>query len=200
MSSSRSSAVVNALSRPVVLVGLMGAGKSSVGWRLAAALSAPFFDSDTEIEAAAGMSIADVFERHGEASFRDGERRVIRRLLDGEPCVLATGGGVFVSEENRDLIAERALSVWIDADVETLWNRVKDRSTRPLLLTADPRGVLLGLWKGRRSAYAKADIRVESPPGITHENMVQRIVSALAARDRDDPARPPILRRDPSHE
>jgi len=183
------------LTRSLVLVGLMGAGKTSVGRRLAEFLNVEFRDSDAEIEAAAGMEVREIFERHGEAHFRAGERRVIQRLLDAEPFVLATGGGVFVSPENRAIIRARAVSIWIDADLETLWARVKDRDTRPLLRADDPRGVLSGLLERRRPAYAEADIRVESPPGISHEQMVRRIVEAVHARDRALPDRPPVLRK-----
>src|SRR5215468_8345690 len=124
--------------RLIVLVGMMGAGKSTVGRRLAARLRLPFIDADTEIEAAAGMTIPEIFEQHGEPHFRDGEARVIARLLDGEPAVLATGGGSFMREETRQRIGEKAISIWLKADPDVIMRRVKRRADRPLLQTADP--------------------------------------------------------------
>ena len=181
------------LSCPLVLVGLMGAGKTSVGRRLADTLGVSFRDSDSEIEAAAGMEISEIFSVHGEAYFRAGERRVIARLLEEETCVLATGGGVFAQQENRALIRDRAVSVWIDADLDTLWSRGKDRDTRPLLRAPDPRAVLAELLAQRRPAYAEADVRVESPAGITQDQMVRQILSAVHARDRAQPGTRPVL-------
>jgi len=171
------------LRRTLVLVGLMGAGKTSVGRRLAEALDAPFHDSDHEIEVAAGMSIRDIFENLGEPAFREGEVRVISRLLSGSPGVLATGGGAFMSEEVRRLIAAQAVSVWLDGDLETLWDRVKDRTTRPLLEQADPKGVLADLIEVRYPVYAMADITVRTEGGLTHDAMVERIISAVRAFD-----------------
>lgn len=167
------------LVRPVVLVGLMGAGKSSVGSRLARALSAPFRDSDVEIETAAAMTIPEIFARYGEAHFRDGERRVIARLLGEGPMVLATGGGAYMDPETRALVEERAVSVWLRADLDTLHARTAGRGNRPLLQTGDPRATLAALIERRYPVYAEADVIVDSLAGATHERMVARIVAAL---------------------
>lgn len=167
------------LRRSLVLIGLMGAGKSSVGKRLAAALGAPFRDSDAEIEAAANMTVAEIFREHGEPHFRSGERRVIARLLEGGPLVLATGGGAFMNAETRALIAERALSVWLRADLDTLHARTSGRTHRPLLNVGDPRATLARLIEERYPVYAGADIAVDSVAGQAHEEMVARIIAAL---------------------
>ncbi len=167
------------LDRTVVLVGLMGAGKSTVGRRLADRLGVPFVDSDHEIETAANLSIPEIFERFGEQYFRDGESRVIARLLEGEPCILATGGGAFMSPEIRALILERGYSVWIKADLETLWNRVKGKPGRPLLQQENARDVLAALLEARYPVYAEADMTVESHAGALHEAVVADIVEAL---------------------
>lgn len=172
-----------ALRRTVVLVGLMGAGKTSVGKRLAEALEVPFRDSDEEIVAAAGMDIPDIFATLGEAAFRLGERRVIARLLDAEPHVLATGGGAFMNADTRRLIAERAVSIWLRADLDTLVERTSRRTDRPLLRSGDPREILGRLMADRHPVYAEADLTIDSEPGAPHEVMVEHIVAALAARD-----------------
>ncbi len=169
------------LDRTVVLVGLMGAGKSTVGRRLADALGVPFVDSDHEIETAANLSIPEIFERFGEQYFRDGESRVIARLLEGEPCILATGGGAFMSPDIRALIHERGLSVWIKADLETLWNRVKGKPGRPLLQQENAKEVLATLLEARYPVYAEADLTVESHAGALHEDVVADIIAALRA-------------------
>ena len=169
-----------ALRRTVVLVGLMGAGKTSVGKRLAEALEVPFRDSDDEIVAAAGMDIPDIFSTLGEPEFRLGERRVIARLLDAEPHVLATGGGAFMNAETRALIAARATSVWLRADLDTLVERTSRRGDRPLLRNGDPRDILARLMAERHPIYAEADIVIDSEPGLPHEAMVARIREALA--------------------
>lgn len=182
------------LTRPIVLVGLMGAGKTSVGRRLAAALGADFYDSDHEIEAAAGMEVREIFERFGETYFREGEKRVISRLLSGPASVIATGGGAFMSEEIRQEIADRGVSVWIRAELELLWERVKDKPTRPLLMRPDAKEVLAGLIEARYPVYAEATITVDSEPGLPHERMAQKILEAVQARDRDE-AREPVLVR-----
>ncbi len=171
------------LNRTVVLVGLMGAGKSTVGRRLADRLGVRFVDSDSEIETAADMTIPEIFERFDEQYFRDGERRVITRLLNDEPCVLATGGGAFLSDENRKIIGERGVSVWIKADLETLWERVKDKTSRPLLNGEDPKGVLTNLLEARYPLYETADIVVNSASGDPHEIVVNAIVEALDKAD-----------------
>ena len=167
------------LVRPVGLIGLMGAGKSSVGARLAELLGVRFRDSDAEIEKAANMTVPEIFERYGEGYFRDGERKVIARLLGGKPKVLATGGGAFMNEETRKLIAERAVSVWLTAELDLLVNRTVGRTHRPLLNQGDPRAVLAGLIETRYPVYAEADVQVESLPGQTHDSMARRIVVAL---------------------
>jgi len=167
----------------IALVGLMGAGKSSVGRRLAHALGLPFRDADEEVERAAGRSVAEIFEELGETAFRDGERRVIARLLDEPPHVLATGGGAFMNPETRRLIADKAVSVWLQADVDVLARRVARKNDRPLLRGRDPREVLSALSRDRDPVYALADITVasiESPHHIT----VQAIIEALSARLR----------------
>lgn len=168
------------LVRPVVLVGLMGAGKTSVGRRLASVLGAPFADSDNEIETAAGMTIAEIFERYGEAHFRDGERRVIARLMTGTPQVLATGGGAFMDPETRALIRETAVSVWLKASLDVLVARTAGRKSRPLLNRGNPRDILRGLMEVRYPVYAETDVTVVSKLGQSHEQMAGRIVTALA--------------------
>jgi shikimate kinase len=170
--------------RPVTLIGLMGAGKSSIGKRLAVRLGLPFVDADDEIETAAGMAISDIFERFGEAHFRDGERRVIARLIDGTPKVIATGGGAFMNETTRALILDRTLAVWLDADVATLVDRVRRRGHRPLLKDRDPAKVLSDLMAIRGPIYALAPIRVTSKPG-PHHDTVDAIVGALAEANRE---------------
>ena len=177
------------LARPLVLVGMMGAGKTSVGRRLARLLQAPFRDSDHEIEAAAGMSVADLFARFGEPAFRDGERRVVERLLAGEPAVVATGGGAFIEPATRNVIRRRSTSVWLRADLDTLWDRVRGRPGRPLLDRPDPRATLAEIDTRRRPVYAEADVVVDSHPGRSHEAMARSVMAAVLAHDRGrDPA------------
>ncbi|HZH53806.1 MAG TPA: shikimate kinase [Microvirga sp.] len=164
--------------RSIVLVGLMGAGKSTVGRRLAQKLGLPFRDADNEIEAAAGMSIPDIFAIHGEEHFRDGERRVIARLLQEGPMVLATGGGAFMHEETRARIAEHGISVWLRADLDVLMRRVRKRATRPLLQNPDPEGTMRQLMEKRHPIYALADLTVESHEA-PHDRVVVEIIHAL---------------------
>ncbi|RJF93029.1 shikimate kinase [Sphingomonas cavernae] len=166
---------------PIVLVGLMGVGKSTVGKRLASRLDIPFVDADQEIETAADLTISEIFERYGEAHFRDGERRVIARLIDGSPKVIATGGGAFMQEETRTLILERALAIWLDADIPVLAQRVGRRDTRPLLRDKDPEVVLAELAAIRNPIYALAPIHVRSQPS-PHDITVDRILNALRER------------------
>jgi shikimate kinase len=164
--------------RSVVLVGMMGAGKSTIGRRLAARLRLPFLDADAEIEAAAGMSIPDIFESHGEPHFRDGEARVIARLLEGGPSVLATGGGAFMREETRNRIRHKAVSIWLKADAETILKRVKRRADRPLLQTADPAATIERLIDERHPVYQLADITIASRE-VLHEKIVEECIAAL---------------------
>ncbi len=163
----------------IVLVGMMGAGKTTVGRRLAPRIGLPFFDADSEIEAAAGMSVSELFQRHGEKSFRDGEARVITRLLDGPPHVLATGGGALTQEETRERIAKDAISVWLKADTQTLTRRATRRGVRPLLKEGDPAETLTRLMEQREAFYAQASIHIESQPG-PHMQTVNLIVESLA--------------------
>ena len=171
----------SALERTLVLVGLMGAGKSTIGRRLAARLGMPFVDADSEIEAAAGCSIADIFELHGEEAFRDGERRVIERLLGPPVKILATGGGAFMQDETRDLIKQGALSLWLRADLDILHRRTSRRTSRPLLLKGNPREVLAGLMAERHPVYAQSDMVVETDDS-PHAIVVDRIIDTLIAR------------------
>jgi len=164
--------------QPIVLVGLMGAGKSTVGRRLAQRLHVPFVDADTEIETAAGMTVSDIFARFGEAHFRDGERRVIARLITGEPRVIATGGGAFIQDETRALILDNTLSVWLDASPEVLVARVARRDTRPLLREGDPRAVLEELARVRNPIYAQAHLRIVSQHA-PHDATVNAILKAI---------------------
>ncbi len=166
--------------RPIVLVGLMGAGKSTVGRRLATRLGLPFVDADAEIEIAAGLKIAEIFERFGEAHFRDGERRVIARLIDGKRKVIATGGGAFIHGATRSLILERSIAVWLKADLDTLVARVARRDDRPLLKGRDARTVLSALAAARDPLYALAPIHVFSQP-TPHEATVEAIIEGLRA-------------------
>jgi len=166
------------LDRPIVLVGLMGVGKSTVGRRLAKRLGLPFVDSDSEIEGAAGLSAAEVFERYGEKDFRDGERRLVARLIEGEVRVIATGGGAYVDRRTRELLNERAITVWLDAPVEVLAERTARRDTRPLLRTVDPKQTLERLSEERRPSYAEAHIHVRSGDGA-HRDVVDSILRAL---------------------
>jgi shikimate kinase len=166
--------------RALVMVGMMGAGKSSVGRRLASRLTLPFIDADSEIEVAANASITEIFDNHGEDYFRDGERRVIKRLLDGEPKVLATGGGAFIQPETREAIRQNGVSIWLEADRELLLSRVKRRSNRPLLRNGDPAEILDRLMREREPVYRTADIHVRSRD-VAHEEVVEDILGALDA-------------------
>jgi shikimate kinase len=164
--------------RSVVLIGMMGAGKSTIGRRLSARLRLPFLDADTEIEAAARMSIPDIFEAHGEPHFRNGEARVIARLLDSGPAVLATGGGAFMREDTRGRITAKAVSIWLKADVDIIMKRVKRRADRPLLQTADPAATVGRLIDEREPVYKNADITISSRD-VPHEKIVDECIDAL---------------------
>lgn len=176
------------LVRTVALVGLMGAGKTTVGRQLAAMLDVTFVDADQEIEKAAGCSVADIFEQYGEEGFRDGERKVIARLLDGPPCVLATGGGAFMNDETRALLLDRTATVWLDADLDTLVSRTEGRTHRPLLNAGNPRDILARLMAQRYPVYAQAHMTVRS------ENTPDKRVTARKVIEALSQAQPPVLR------
>lgn len=181
-SPSQESEIRRALGRcSVVLVGLMGAGKTTVGRRLAARLGLPFRDSDHEIEAASNMSIPDIFALYGEPQFRQLEQRVIARLLGQGPMVLATGGGAYMDAETRARVGERAVAVWLRADLDTLMRRVRKRSNRPLLQNPDPEGTMRGLMAARHPTYALADLTVDSHDA-PHDRVVQDVLDALHGR------------------
>jgi shikimate kinase len=181
-SNSQEADIASALgTRSVVLVGMMGAGKSTIGRRLASRLRLPFLDADTEIEAAAGMSIPDIFESHGEPHFRDGEARVIARLLDNGPIILATGGGAFLREETRNRISDKAVSIWLKAEADIIMRRVKRRADRPLLKTADPAGTVERLIGEREPFYQHADLMIWSRD-VPHEKIVDECIEALHLR------------------
>ncbi len=178
------------LRRSVVLVGMMGSGKTAVGRALAQRLGVPFLDSDQAIEEAAQATIAEIFARDGEPFFRDRETEVLARLLSGPPAVLSTGGGAFMAERNRQVIAERGVSLWLDVDLDTLWERVRHKDTRPLLRTPDPKGTLASLYERRVPIYREAQIALRIEPGYTIDDTAARAVAALAAR-------PGLLEPDP---
>lgn len=164
--------------RPIVLIGLMGVGKTTVGRRLAAALEWPFLDADEEIEKAAGRTVSEIFDDFGEAAFREGERKVILRLLDEGPMVLALGGGAFVDDETRARVREMTISIWLTADIATLVDRVSRRNTRPLLRNGDPSEILSDLLAKRTPAYAEADLHINADQG-SHQMTVNAILSEL---------------------
>ena len=166
------------LDRPVVLVGLMGVGKSTVGRRLAKRLGVPFIDSDSAIEDAAGYTPAEIFERYGEQDFRDGERRLVARLIDGEVRVIATGGGAYIDPRTRELLNDRAITIWLDAPVDILADRTSRRDTRAQLRQGDPKATLERLSNERRTSYEQAHIHVKSGDGA-HREVVDAIVDAL---------------------
>lgn len=178
------------LARPIALVGLMGCGKTTVGARVAKLLHAPFKDADAEIVAAAGLTIPEIFEKHGEAEFRRGEERVIERLMTEAPMILATGGGAFMSPAIRAAIKAAGGAVWLHADLETLMERTGRRDTRPLLKNGDPREILGGLMAQRYPVYAEADIRVESTLSGSADDVAKSIVAALEAHDAATPDTP----------
>ncbi|KIT15935.1 shikimate kinase [Jannaschia aquimarina] len=165
--------------RPIVLVGMMGSGKTAVGTALAERLDVPFRDTDEAIVAASRMSIAEIFERDGEAFFRAREREILNRLLDAGPGVVSTGGGIFLDQRNRDAIAARGVSVWLRASADLLWSRVKHRTTRPLLMTSDPRGTLERLLAERTPHYANAQVIVDAHASYSISDMVDHVIEAL---------------------
>ncbi len=184
------------LLKTVVLVGMMGAGKTAVGRTMAAKLGVAFRDSDHEIERAADRTIAEIFDRDGEPFFRQKESMVISRLLDAPPSVLSTGGGAFLSAENRAMVSARGVSVWLDAGLDLLWARVRHKGTRPLLRTSDPYGTLAALYRARVPIYALADVTVTSRPGLTLDAMAGRVIDTLRAR-RPDVLPPDVLKENP---
>ncbi|MEX0370573.1 MAG: shikimate kinase [Tateyamaria sp.] len=173
------------LKKTVVMVGMMGAGKTAVGRGLAMRLDVPFLDSDAEIERAANMTVPEIFERDGEAFFRAKESQIISRLLDEERGILSTGGGAFLAEENRANITAKGVSVWLNADLDLLWQRVRHKDTRPLLRTADPRGTLADIYAARVPLYAMADVTVRSEPDLSIDAMVDRVIATLLAERPD---------------
>jgi shikimate kinase len=182
-SNSQEADITSALgTRSVVLVGMMGAGKSTIGRRLASRLRLPFLDADTEIELAhAGMTIPEIFATHGEPYFRDGEARVIARLLDNGPVILATGGGAFLREDTRNRISDKAVSIWLKAEADIIMRRVKRRADRPLLKTADPAGTVERLIGEREPFYQHADLTIWSRD-VPHEKIVDECIEALHLR------------------
>ncbi|SFI35695.1 shikimate kinase [Jannaschia pohangensis] len=167
------------LTRPVVMVGMMGSGKTAIGTALADRLGVPFRDSDEALVAASRMSIAEIFERDGEAFFRARETEVITRLLEEGPGILSTGGGAFLRPENREIIAAHGVSVWLRADADLLWQRVRHKTTRPLLLTDNPRGTLIELLEARLPSYALADLVADCDPAYSISDMVDRVIAVL---------------------
>lgn len=169
-----------ALARSVVLVGMMGAGKTAVGTQLARKLGVAFLDSDEEIVRAANRSVAEIFARDGEGFFRARESEVLARLLAGPPAVISTGGGAFLAEANRKAIAAEGVSVWLKADLDLLWSRVRHKTTRPLLRTADPKATLAALLEARAPVYALAQVAVDAEPDLSIEGMADKVIAALA--------------------
>ncbi len=170
------------LHRTVVLVGMMGSGKTAIGRALAARLAVPFVDSDAAIEEAAALTIAEIFERDGEAFFREREAEVLRRLLSGPPGIVSTGGGAFLAERNRDAIAEMGVAVWLNADLRTLWERVRHKDTRPLLRTANPKATLTALFEARNPIYSLAGLRITVGRTASIDETTQNVIDTLATR------------------
>ncbi len=180
--SERAAAETFILHKTVVLVGMMGAGKTAIGRALAARLGAPLLDSDAEIELAANATIAEIFARDGEPFFRARESEVIERLLAGSPCILSTGGGAFLAERNRTAISAQGVSVWLCADLDLLWDRVRHKETRPLLKTADPKQTLAELCEAREPFYAMADLKVHTLPHYSIDETTDKVIEALLRR------------------
>ena len=171
------------LKKSVAFVGMMGAGKTAVGRAVAEKLNAPFLDSDHEIEQAANMSVAEIFARDGEAFFRDREAQVIRRLFENEICILSTGGGAFMNQEVREIMTHSGMSLWINADLDLLWSRVKNKDTRPLLQTAHPYEALNSIFEARKDTYALADLIVEAKKELSIGEMAERVIAAMRIRE-----------------
>lgn len=170
------------LKKSVAMVGMMGAGKTAVGRAVAQRLGVPFIDSDAELEAAANLTIPEIFERDGEAFFRKRETEVISRLLTQKRCILSTGGGAFMAQINRQNISERGVSLWLDAELPLLWQRVRHKETRPLLRTRDPLGTLTEIYQTRKPIYAQADLRVPCSASLSIEAMAERVIEVLQSR------------------
>jgi shikimate kinase len=170
------------LRRTVVLVGMMGSGKTAIGRALSARLDVPFVDSDTAIEKAAALSVAEIFARDGEVFFRKRETEVLRRLLSGPPGIVSTGGGAFLAAENRDAIAKMGIAVWLDAGLETLWDRVRHKDTRPLLRTADPKATLTNIYKERTPIYALSGLRIAVTGAASIDETTRSVIDTLATR------------------
>jgi len=177
------------LNKTVVMIGMMGAGKTAVGAAVARQLDVPFIDSDHEIENAANTSIAEIFDKFGEAFFRRKESQVLTRLLDGPPCILSTGGGAFLQPENRAAIAAKGLSLWLKVDADLLWARVRHKTTRPLLQVADPRRKLIEMLQAREPIYAEAAMTVTADPSYSVQDMAERVIEALSTQ-------PDVLQKD----
>lgn len=170
------------LKKTVALVGMMGSGKSAIGMAVARILDVPFLDSDAAIEAASNLTIAEIFEREGETFFRAKESQVLDRLLDEQRGILSTGGGAFLSERNRKTISEKGVSVWLRADIDLLWTRVRHKNTRPLLRTQNPRATLQDIFDARTPIYAKADLVVDAKADYAISDMAERVIEALLTR------------------
>ncbi len=170
------------LRRTIVLVGMMGSGKTAIGRSLAARLGVPYVDSDAEIETAANATISEIFEKSGEPFFRDREAEIISRLLKSKPCVLSTGGGAYLAERNRTAISKHGVAIWLDANLNLLWERVRHKDTRPLLRTADPRKTLGEIFVARNPIYALADLRAEALSKFSIEEMTDEVLRVLASR------------------
>jgi shikimate kinase len=170
------------LHRTVVLVGMMGSGKTAIGRTLAQVLDVPYVDSDAEIESAANATIAEIFDKSGEPFFRDREAEIIARLLNAEPCVLSTGGGAYLAPRNRAAISDQGVAVWLDADLDLLWERVRHKDTRPLLRTPNPRATLGEIFEARGPIYAKADLRAEAKSEFSIDQMTDEVLRVLASR------------------
>ena len=169
------------VTKTIALVGLMGAGKTAVGTLVAQKLGVPFVDTDSEIVIAANMSIAEIFTRDGEDFFRSKETQVLERLLQGPPCILSTGGGAYLAQQNRQLISKHGIALWLQADLPLLWSRVKNKTTRPLLQTDNPRQTLSDLFDARAPIYAKAELSTSSKAGISLANMAEKVIATLLA-------------------
>ncbi|WP_349291231.1 shikimate kinase [Loktanella sp. SALINAS62] len=184
MASEKNTAMPSApiLHRPVVLVGMMGSGKTAIGRALAARLGVPFADSDAEIEAAAAATIADIFARDGEAFFRRRESEVIARLITERPTILSTGGGAYLAERNRQAIHDKGIAIWLNAPLSVLWDRVRHKDTRPLLRTADPYGTLAALFAARTPIYAKAELELPVQPRASIDDTTNAVIDLLRTR------------------